>query len=330
MRLYYGKHIYTRVRRCPPRALPFRCRLRTVAGIFRETRNPFCNPAEVCYTFCIMPQIELINVSYSYRTGEGQSVRALRNVSFSVEKGEFVALAGMNGSGKSTLAKLLNGLFVPSAGDVVIDGMNTRDEERTFDIRRKAGMVFQNPDNQMVATIIEDDVAFGPENLGVPREEMIERVDRALDAVGMQEYRTRSASKLSGGQKQRVAIAGVLAMEPEIIIFDESTSMLDPEGRAEIMEVAKKLNEKGITVIAITHNMDEAAMADRIIVLRKGRKVLDGTPKEVFASPEVEACGLALPPATELARMLSERGFRFDGTVTDEEELVEGICSQSN
>ena len=277
-----------------------------------------------------MPQIELINVSYSYRTGEGQSVRALRNVSFSVEKGEFVALAGMNGSGKSTLAKLLNGLFVPSAGDVVIDGMNTRDEERTFDIRRKAGMVFQNPDNQMVATIIEDDVAFGPENLGVPREEMIERVDRALDAVGMQEYRTRSASKLSGGQKQRVAIAGVLAMEPEIIIFDESTSMLDPEGRAEIMEVAKKLNEKGITVIAITHNMDEAAMADRIIVLRKGRKVLDGTPKEVFASPEVEAFGLALPPATELARMLSERGFRFDGTVTDEEELVEGICSQSN
>lgn len=243
-----------------------------------------------------MPQIELINVSYSYRTGEGQSVRALRNVSFSVEKGEFVALAGMNGSGKSTLAKLLNGLFVPSAGDVVIDGMNTRDEERTFDIRRKAGMVFQNPDNQMVATIIEDDVAFGPENLGVPREEMIERVDRALDAVGMQEYRTRSASKLSGGQKQRVAIAGVLAMEPEIIIFDESTSMLDPEGRAEIMEVAKKLNEKGITVIAITHNMDEAAMADRIIVLRKGRKVLDGTPKEVFASPEVEACGARSSP----------------------------------
>ena len=330
MRLYHGKHIYTRVRKCPLRALSFRGRLGTAAGIFRETRNPFCNPAEVCYTSCIMPQIELINVSYSYRTGEGQSVRALRNVSFSVEKGEFVALAGMNGSGKSTLAKLLNGLFVPSAGDVVIDGMNTRDEERTFDIRRKAGMVFQNPDNQMVATIIEDDVAFGPENLGVPREEMIERVDRALDAVGMQEYRTRSASKLSGGQKQRVAIAGVLAMEPEIIIFDESTSMLDPEGRAEIMEVAKKLNEKGITVIAITHNMDEAAMADRIIVLRKGRKVLDGTPKEVFASPEVEACGLALPPATELARMLSERGFRFDGTVTDEEELVEGICSQSN
>ena len=277
-----------------------------------------------------MPQIELTNVSYSYRLGEGQTVRALRNVTFSVERGEFVALAGMNGSGKSTLAKLLNGLFIPSAGDVVIDGINTRDEERTFDVRRKAGMVFQNPDNQMVATIIEDDVAFGPENVGIPREEIIERVDWALDAVGMTEFRTRSASKLSGGQKQRVAIAGVLAMKPDIIIFDESTSMLDPEGRAEIMDVAKKLNESGITVITITHNMDEAAQADRIIVLRKGRLVLDGTPKEVFASPEVEACGLALPPAAAMQRMLEERGFAFGSTVTDEDELVEGICAQLN
>ncbi|HIU21763.1 MAG TPA: energy-coupling factor transporter ATPase [Candidatus Limadaptatus stercorigallinarum] len=277
-----------------------------------------------------MPQIELIGVNYSYRVGEGQTVRALRNVSFSVEKGEFVALAGMNGSGKSTLAKLLNGLFTPSSGDVLIDGINTRDEERTFDVRRKAGMVFQNPDNQMVATIIEDDVAFGPENLGIPREEIVERVDWALDAVGMSEFRTRSASKLSGGQKQRVAIAGVLAMKPDILILDESTSMLDPEGRAEIMDVAKKLNASGITVISITHNMDEAAQADRVIVLRKGRLVLDGTPKEVFASPEVEACGLALPPPTEIARMLSERGFGFSETVTDEDALVEGICSQSN
>ncbi len=277
-----------------------------------------------------MPQIELTNVSYSYRVGEGQTVRALRNVTFSVERGEFVALAGMNGSGKSTLAKLLNGLFIPSAGDVVIDGINTRDEERTFDVRRKAGMVFQNPDNQMVATIIEDDVAFGPENVGIPREEIIERVDWALEAVGMTEFRTRSASKLSGGQKQRVAIAGVLAMKPDIIIFDESTSMLDPEGRAEIMDVAKKLNESGITVITITHNMDEAAQADRIIVLKKGRLVLDGTPKEVFASPEVEACGLALPPAAAMQRMLEERGFAFGSTVTDEDELVEGICAQLN
>ena len=277
-----------------------------------------------------MPQIELINVSYSYRVGEGQTVRALRNLSFSVERGEFVALTGMNGSGKSTLAKLLNGLFIPSAGDVIVDGINTRDEERTFDVRRKAGMVFQNPDNQMVATIIEDDVAFGPENVGIPREEIIERVDWALEAVGMSEFRTRSASKLSGGQKQRVAIAGVLAMKPDIIIFDESTSMLDPEGRAEIMGVAKKLNAEGITVITITHNMDEAAQADRVIVLKKGRLVLDGTPGEVFASPEVEACGLALPPATELAAMLTERGFSFEDTVTDEDTLVEGICAQLN
>ncbi len=277
-----------------------------------------------------MPQIELINVSYSYRVGEGQTVRALRNLSFSVERGEFVALTGMNGSGKSTLAKLLNGLFIPSAGDVIVDGINTRDEERTFDVRRKAGMVFQNPDNQMVATIIEDDVAFGPENVGIPREEIIERVDWALEAVGMSEFRTRSASKLSGGQKQRVAIAGVLAMKPDIIIFDESTSMLDPEGRAEIMGVAKKLNAEGITVITITHNMDEAAQADRVIVLKKGRLVLDGTPGEVFASPEVEACGLALPPATELAAMLTQRGFSFEGTVTDEDTLVEGICAQLN
>ena len=275
-----------------------------------------------------MSQIEVKGVNYSYRLAEGQTLRALRNVSFTVEKGEFVALAGMNGSGKSTLAKLLNGLFVPSTGDVLIDGMNTRDVEKTFEIRKKAGMVFQNPDNQMVATLIEDDVAFGPENIGVPREEIIERVNWALEAVDMTEYRTRSASKLSGGQKQRVAIAGVLAMKPEILIFDESTSMLDPEGRREIMDVARKLNDSGITVITITHNMDEAAMADRIIVLKKGRVALDGTPKEVFSSPVVEECGLTLPPATELARELDEKGYRFEGAVIDEDELVEGICRQ--
>lgn len=275
-----------------------------------------------------MSQIEVKGVNYSYRLAEGQTLRALRNVSFTVEKGEFVALAGMNGSGKSTLAKLLNGLFVPSTGDVLIDGMNTRDVEKTFEIRKKAGMVFQNPDNQMVATLIEDDVAFGPENIGVPREEIIERVNWALEAVDMTEYRTRSANKLSGGQKQRVAIAGVLAMKPEILIFDESTSMLDPEGRREIMDVARKLNDSGITVITITHNMDEAAMADRIIVLKKGRVALDGTPKEVFSSPVVEECGLTLPPATELARELGEKGYRFQGAVIDEDELVEGICRQ--
>ena len=275
-----------------------------------------------------MSQIEVKNVSYNYSIGDGYAVKALKGVSFSIEKGSFVALAGMNGSGKSTLAKLLNGLFVPSEGEVLIDGLSTKDEKNTFEIRKKAGMVFQNPDNQMVATIIEDDIAFGPENVGVPREEIIERVDSALEAVGMSEYRTRTASKLSGGQKQRIAIAGVLAMRPDILILDESTSMLDPNGRKDVMGVAKSLNEQGITVINITHNMEEAALADRIIVLRKGRIAIDGTPKEVFSSGILEACGLTLPPVSALSRELASNGFAFDGVVIDEKELVEKVCLQ--
>ena len=275
-----------------------------------------------------MSQIVLKGVSYSYSLGEGSSLKALKNLSFSVEKGEFVALAGMNGSGKSTLANLLNGLFIPSSGDVLIDGLSTSDEKNTFEIRKKAGMVFQNPDNQMVATIIEDDVAFGPENIGVPRDEIIERVDEALEAVGMNEYRKRSASKLSGGQKQRIAIAGVLAMRPDILILDESTSMLDPNGRKEIMSIAKKLNEQGITVINITHNMDEAVLADRIIVLRKGRIAIDGTPKEVFSSGLLEACGLTLPPVYALCKNLESKGFVFDSPLLTEDELAEGVCRQ--
>lgn len=275
-----------------------------------------------------MSQIEVKNVSYNYSLGDGHAVKALKGVSFSIGKGSFVALAGMNGSGKSTLAKLLNGLFVPSEGEVLIDGLSTKDEKNTFEIRKKAGMVFQNPDNQMVATIIEDDIAFGPENVGVPREEIIERVNSALEAVGMSEYRTRTASKLSGGQKQRIAIAGVLAMRPDILILDESTSMLDPNGRKDVMGVAKSLNEQGITVINITHNMEEAALADRIIVLRKGRIAIDGTPKEVFSSGILEACGLTLPPVSALSRELALKGFAFDGVVIDEKELVEKVCLQ--
>ncbi len=275
-----------------------------------------------------MPQIEVKGVSYSYSLGEGKSIKALKNLSFSVERGEFVALAGMNGSGKSTLAKLLNGLFVPSQGDVLIDGLNTKDEDNIFEIRKKAGMVFQNPDNQTVATIIEDDVAFGPENVGVERSEIIKRVNDALEAVGMSEYRTRTASKLSGGQKQRIAIAGVLAMRPDILILDESTSMLDPNGRKEIMDIAKKLNDGGITVINITHNMDEAVYADRVIVMRKGRIAIDGSPKEVFASGLLDACGLTLPPVSKLANALAEDGFCFDGAVIKEDELVEAVCRQ--
>ncbi len=275
-----------------------------------------------------MPQIEIKNVSYTYPIKEGYNIKALKNVSFSVEKGEFIALAGMNGSGKSTLAKLLNGLFLPTSGEVLIDRISTADEDKTFEIRKRAGMVFQNPDNQMVATIIEDDIAFGPENIGVPREEIVKRVQDALEAVGMSEYRTRTASKLSGGQKQRIAIAGVLAMKPEILILDESTSMLDPNGRKEIMDIARKLNESGITVINITHNMEEAAMANRVIVLRKGRIAMDASPKEVFASGLLEACGLTLPPITRLAKNLAEKGFVFDGAIISEEELAEEICRQ--
>lgn len=275
-----------------------------------------------------MPQIVLKGVSYAYPIKEGYNVKALKNVSLVIEKGEFVALAGMNGSGKSTLAKLLNGLFVPSDGEVLIDGLSTADEANIFEIRKRAGMVFQNPDNQMVATIIEDDVAFGPENIGIAREEIVERVVYALDAVGMSEYRTRTASKLSGGQKQRIAIAGVLAMRPDILILDESTSMLDPNGRKEIMDIARKLNDEGITVINITHNMEEAVLADRLIVLRKGRIAMDGTPKEVFASGQLEACGLTLPPVTQLSDKLRQGGFDFDGVITAEDELVEGVCRQ--
>lgn len=275
-----------------------------------------------------MSQIELKNVEYNYSLGHGRSLKALKNVSFCIEKGDFVALVGMNGSGKSTLAKLLNGLFTPTKGDVIIDGLNTKDEKNTFEIRKKAGMVFQNPDNQTVATIIEDDVAFGPENLGIPRDEIIERVKTALSSVNMSEYASRTSSNLSGGQKQRIAIAGVLAMRPDILILDESTSMLDPKGRQEIMDIALELNKQGITIINITHNMEESVLANRVIVLRKGRIAMDGTPKQVFSSGILDACGLTLPPISALARDLSNSGFSFDTQITLEEELVEGVCKQ--
>ncbi len=287
-----------------------------------------------------MSYIVLKGVNYSYPIEEGRSLKALKNLSFSIEKGSFVALVGMNGSGKSTLSKLLNGLFTPTnkAGQVIVDGINTKEVAKgdvlidgktvtAFDVRKKVGIVFQNPDNQTVATIVEDDVAFGPENIGLPREEIVERVYSALESVGMSEYASRPVSKLSGGQKQRVAIAGVLAMRPEVIVFDESTAMLDPLGRGEIMSIAKELNSQGITVIAVTHNMDEAALADRVIVLEKGEIMLDGTPREVF-SKDVTRYGLTLPPATETANMLTTKGFAFDGTIIDEDELVEEVCKQ--
>ena len=285
-----------------------------------------------------MSYIVFDTVNYSYQLGEGQKLKALKNLSFSIEKGSFVALVGMNGSGKSTLSKLLNGLFLPTnkSGKVIVDGINTKEVDENkkgedgftvFDVRKRVGIVFQNPDNQTVATIVEDDVAFGPENVGLDRDEIIERVNSALEGVGMSEYRGRAVSKLSGGQKQRVAIAGVLAMKPDVIVFDESTAMLDPMGRREIMSIAKELNKQGITIIMITHNMDEAALCDRIIVLQRGEIVADGTPKEVFAD-DVPRFGLTLPPATETANLLKTKGFVFDEVVINEDELVEGICKQ--
>lgn len=274
-----------------------------------------------------MAIIEVKNVGYTYPLRDGARLRAIKNLSFSIERGEFVAVLGMNGSGKSTLAKLLNGLFEPDSGQILIDGLDSKDQKNTFEIRKRVGMVFQNPDNQTVATIVEDDIAFGPENLGIAREEIALRVDEALVAVNMTEFKGRTASRLSGGQKQRVAIAGVLAMRPEILILDEATSMLDPIGRGEVLSVVKELNGQGITVIDITHSMEEAALADRIIVLRKGRLAIDGAPREVFSSKLLEVCGLTLPGVTELAKRLGARGFEL-GTVMTEDEFTEGICRQ--
>ena len=254
---------------------------------FGKNLLSFAKPKALCYTLG-MSQIVLKGVSYSYSLGEGSSLKALKNLSFSVEKGEFVALAGMNGSGKSTLAKLLNGLFIPSSGEILIDGLSTSDEKNTFEIRKKAGMVFQNPDNQMVATIIEDDVAFGPENIGVPRDEIIERVDEALEAVGMNEYRKRSASKLSGGQKQRIAIAGVLAMRPDILILDDSSSALDFATDAKLRKALCHLRlEKGLTTVVVSQRATSIKYCDLIVVMDEGKIVGLGTHDQLIKSCDV-------------------------------------------
>ena len=257
-----------------------------------------------------MPFLEFKDVEYSYVGGDDELIQALKSVSFTIERGEMVALVGCNGSGKSTLARLCNGLITPDAGQVLVDGAATSDKSALFDIRKKIGIVFQNPDNQMVTTIVEDDVAFGPENLGLPPAEIRERVDWALKSVGMSEYATSGPFRLSGGQKQRVAIAGVLAIKPELMILDEATGMLDPAGRREVMDVVKKLNrDENMAVIMITHFMEEAASADRIIVLDGGSKVADGG-KELFDAPEVfEGAGLDLPLYVRLARRLKGIGM---------------------
>ena len=275
-----------------------------------------------------MSTIKVNGVSYSYSIGEGRTIKALKNISFEVGAGEFIALVGMNGSGKSTLAKLLNGLYIPSQGTVLVDGIDTAVDDTIFDVRKKVGIVFQNPDNQAVATIVEDDVAFGPENLGLPREQIVRRVNQALIDVDMVDFKDRTFSKLSGGQKQRVAIAGILAMLPEVIVLDEATSMLDPKGRKEIMEIIKKLNGMGITIINITHHMDEAVLANRIIVLKNGSIISDGTPEEIFASKVVEEAGLKLPMPALIGKELGENGFDIQKLPLNVDELVEDICEQ--
>lgn len=277
-----------------------------------------------------MSYIEIKNVSFSYEEEQQENKTVLDNVSLSIEKGEFVAILGRNGSGKSTLAKLLNMILVPSKGQIFIDGINiTEDEsdELMLKVRKKIGMVFQNPDNQIFATIVEEDVAFGPENLGIESSEIRRRVDEALATVDMSAYARHAPHKLSGGQKQRVAIAGVLAMDPECIIFDESTSMLDPHGRSEICSVMQKLNkEHGKTIIHITHNMDEAELADRIIVLDDIGIRLDGSPKEVFSDIKtIKELGLEAPQATELCARLAESGFDIPVGIIGEENCAEAI-----
>lgn len=252
-------------------------------------------------------QLNDVHFSYSYEEDE-QYEKVLDGVSLEIERGSFVAVIGPNGSGKSTLAKLLNGLNRPTSGTVLVDSMDTSNDDNELEIRKKIGLVFQNPDNQLVTTIVEEDVAFGPENLGLERKILRQRVDDALNAVGMYEYKDHSTYKLSGGQKQRVAIAGILAMEPECIVLDEPTAMLDPKGRAEVLSTVKRLNkEKGITVILITHFMNEIADADRIVVMDKGRIILDGTPKEVFSEDSVlKQVGLSLTQSAELLSVLSK------------------------
>lgn len=274
-----------------------------------------------------MSIIKVENVSYDYRRFEEEKLPAVRGVSFEIEEGEFVVIGGANGSGKSTLAKMLNGLLKPTDGKIEVLGMDVSDEEKVFEIRCNVGIVFQNPDNQTVASIVEDDVAFGPENLGVPREEIVSRVQWALKAVGMEEYAKSTPFKMSGGQKQRIAIAGILAMKPKIIVLDEATSMLDPNGRKEVMSVLKKLNEEeNMTVIHITHHMEEAADADRILVMDGGKLVMDGAPREVFADGEkLKEHALSLPVAAELADMLRKAGLPVRESVLSEDELLEEI-----
>lgn len=270
--------------------------------------------------------IEVKNVTYEYIEDETTHT-AVKDLSLNIEKGSFTVILGHNGSGKSTLAKLLNGLNKPTYGDVLVDGINTKTEETEIDVKRKVGLVFQNPDNQLVASIVEEDVAFGPENLGLSPEDIRTRVDDALKSVGMYEFKDSTPHRLSGGQKQRVAIAGIIAMEPECLVLDEPTAMLDPKGRAEIMKTLLKLKkEKGITVVLITHYMEEAENADRVIVMNDGEIIDDGTPSEIFKNVEkLKSVGLDVPQTTELLYELSKNGFSVNTNVISIEDTALSI-----
>ena len=275
--------------------------------------------------------IKCSNVSFKYinnTEGKNEEKYALKNVNLEVQKGEFLVILGHNGSGKSTIAKHMNALITPSEGTVIVDGLDTSNQEVLWDIRAKAGMVFQNPDNQLVATIVEEDVAFGPENLGIDPAEIRKRVDDSLEKVGMSEYKRHAPHLLSGGQKQRVAIAGILAIEPECIIFDEPTAMLDPSGRKEVLNNIKYLNkEHGMTIILITHYMDEAAQADRIIVMDDGSIKMEGTPREIFPQVErMKTIGLDVPQVTELAYELKKAGININEKILNVDEMVEELC----
>ena len=271
--------------------------------------------------------IEIDNISFSYDSDDDNEVNILSDFSLKIERGSFVAILGHNGSGKSTLAKLMNGLNIPQSGKITVDGLDTADDENVYEIRKRVGLVFQNPDNQIVATVVEEDVAFGPENLGLEQSVIRERVDNALKAVNMYEYRRHEPHRLSGGQKQRVAIAGIIAMQPECVVFDEPTAMLDPKGRKEVMDIISYLHDElGKTVVLITHYMDEAAKADRVVVVDSGKIIADDTPKAVFSQVELlKSVGLDVPQPTELIYKLKKAGIAPDIDVLTVEECVGAI-----
>ena len=272
--------------------------------------------------------IKIKDLTYEYKGNEGETTRALDQVNLEIHKGEFLVIIGHNGSGKSTLAKHLNAILLPTEGKVEVNGLDTTNPENLWQIRQSAGMVFQNPDNQIVATIVEEDVAFGPENLGVPSPEIRERVNEALQIVGMEEHASHAPHLLSGGQKQRIAIAGIIAMRPQCIVLDEPTAMLDPSGRKEVMETITRLNKnEGITIVHITHFMDEAVNADRVIVMEEGEIVLEGKPREIFAQVDkLKEIGLDVPHVTEIAFQLKESGVAIESNILTVDEMVRELC----